>query len=69
MSKQKPQTMFLPAGSRRITLADVKRWMAMEARLDLLIEAHGKGKPQGELAHKIQDVLMSTLQFVKDGKE
>lgn len=60
---------YIPTDYTTITPDMAKRWMAMEARLDLLIEAHGKATPQGDLANKIQDVLMSTLQFVKDGKD
>lgn len=47
---------------------ELRRLRHIEARLDMILEAHSKAQPQGELSKKIQRVLMDTLQFVKDGK-
>lgn len=48
---------------------ELRRLRQMEARLDMVLEAHSKANPQDELSKKIQRVLMDTLQFVKDGKD
>lgn len=62
-----PDHIIIPTGSRQITIEDVKRWMAMETRLKLAIEQHATSTPKGDLAGKIQEVLMKTLEFVRDG--
>lgn len=60
---------FVSAGGGQITIEDVQRWMAMETRLNLAIEQHSTSTPSGDLAGKIQEVLMKTLEFVRDGND
>lgn len=63
-----PPTMFLPVGSRRITLEDVKRWQAMETRLEEVYETTSKKKFD---AHNrdIKDALLVILDYVRNGDD
>lgn len=48
---------------------ELRRLRQIEARLDMVYEAHSKANPEGDLSKKIQRALIDTLQFVKDGKD
>lgn len=62
MSNSNYQNMWLPVGSRQITIEDVKRWRAMEARLDYAIERANKLS----FSYEEYNVLRDFLKYIKE---